>query len=351
MYERFFGFREKPFSLQPDASFLYLGRQHTMALTMLQYGLASQAGITVVTGEIGSGKTTLIRHLLGNMDQMVKVGLITNTHRSFKELLRWILLAFDLEHRDKDQVELYQSFVDFLISEYAQNRRLVLIIDEAQNMGPSTLEELRLLTNINADKDQLLQLILVGQPELRDTLRRPELMQFNQRIAAGYHLGPLGKRETREYIWHRIEVAGGNSGIFEAEACDAVYLYSQGIPRVINTLCDTALVYAYGAQERTVGASVVEEVVRDKAESGLFQIDDSAPEFSGDTRTNPLSATLGGKKIVEEEIAAETSDAEARNSAQPSFESAGSGMRDSGVDIQGAIQELKTYLIKRQIAV
>lgn len=208
MYEAFFGFKEKPFSLLPDPSFLYLGKRHSMALTMLQYGLMNQAGFTVIAGEIGCGKTTLIRHLLNNIDQDVTVGLISNTQREIGELLQWVLFAFNLEYRDKAKVELYETFVNFIIAEYSKNRRTVLIIDEAQNMASQTLEELRMLSNINADKHQVLQLILVGQPELRETLRRPELVQFAQRIAVDYYLNHLDLEETREYIYHRIKVAG-----------------------------------------------------------------------------------------------------------------------------------------------
>jgi len=154
MYEAFYNLKEKPFTLLPDPGFLYLSKRHRMALTMLEYGLMNQAGFTVISGDIGAGKTTLIRHLLNNIDQEHTVGLISNTHRSFGELLQWVLLAFNLEHRDMDKVEMYRRFVDFIIDEYAHNRRTVLIIDEAQNMEAETLEELRMLSNINADKDQ-----------------------------------------------------------------------------------------------------------------------------------------------------------------------------------------------------
>ena len=270
MYETHYGFREKPFSLLPDPSFLYLSRKHRMALAMLEYGLANQAGFTVVSGGIGTGKTTLIRHLLNNLEQDVTVGLISNTHRSFGELLQWILLAFNLDYRDKGKVELYQAFVDFMIQEYARNRRTVLIVDEAQNMAPETLEELRMLSNVNADKDQVLQVVLVGQEELRDTLRRPDLVQFAQRITVDYHLTPLTAEETRDLIRHRLEAAGGDPELFTAEAAEIAHRYSGGVPRLVNLLCDTALVYGYAEQVERIDAELMQDVVREKQAGGLF---------------------------------------------------------------------------------
>ena len=271
MYEAFYRFREKPFSILPDPSFLYPSSKHSMALALLEYGLMNQAGFNVITGEIGTGKTTLIRYLLGQMDKDVTVGLISNTHRSFGELLQWILFAFKLEHRGKQKVEMFQDFLDFLLREYSQKKRPVLIVDEAQNLAPETLEELRMLSNVNADKDQILQLILVGQAELRETLRRPDMQQFAQRIVVDYHLEPLDRQETHAYIRHRIAVAGGHDPLlFDDAACDAVYQHSQGVPRLINLLCDTALVYGFAAQQTRIDARTVDEVARDKQKGGIF---------------------------------------------------------------------------------
>jgi type II secretory pathway predicted ATPase ExeA len=281
MYEAFYGLREKPFSLLPDPAFLYFSRKHQLTLTMLEYGLTNQAGFTVISGGIGTGKTTLIRHLLNNMEQDTTVGLISNTHRSFGDLLQWVLLAYDLDYRDKDQVGMYRAFVDFMIREYAEKRRTILIVDEAQNMAPETLEELRMLSNVNADKDQVLQVILVGQQELRDTLRRPELVQFAQRISVDYHLTALDAEETVAYIAHRLQVAGGPPNLFEHEASAAVHRYSGGVPRLINLLCDTALVYGFAEQRETIDARLVDDVARDKQQGGIFPglgPADAAPE-------------------------------------------------------------------------
>ena len=273
MYEAFYGFREKPFSIIPDPGFLYFSPKHRMAFDLLEYGLMNQAGFNVITGEIGTGKTTLIRHLLGQMGPDVTVGLISNTHQSFGELLQWILFAFNLEYRGKEKVEMFHTFLDFLVQQYGQNKRAVLIVDEAQNMSAETLEELRMLSNVNADKDQVLQVILVGQAGLRDTLRRPDLEQFAQRIAVDYHLEALNQDETRTYIRHRINIAGvDNPGLFDDAACDAVYQHSQGVPRLINLLCDTSLVYGFAEQKANIDSQIVNDVAADKQKGGIFPV-------------------------------------------------------------------------------
>lgn len=272
MYEAFYGFREKPFSIIPDPSFLYFSPKHRMAFDLLEYGMMNQAGFNVITGEIGTGKTTLIRYLLSRVGADVTVGLISNTHRSFGELLQWILFAFNLPCRNKDKVEMFQDFLDFLLEQYAANKRTLLIVDEAQNMAPETLEELRMLSNVNADKDQVLQVILVGQPGLRETLRQPGLEQFAQRIAVDYHLEGLSPAEGHQYIRHRLEIAGGSPELFEPAACEAVYDYSNGIPRVINLLCDTALVYGFAEQKPVIDAATIHDVAQDKQKGGLFPV-------------------------------------------------------------------------------
>lgn len=268
MYESFYNFKEKPFSLQPDPAFLYLGKKHSIAYTMLEYGVLNQSPITVITGEIGSGKTTLIRHLLNQIDDNITVGLITNTHREFGELLCWVCSTFAIDHSELSKVDMYQAFVNFMIAEYANGKRTVLVVDEAQNMAAELLEELRVLSNINSDKDQLLQLILVGQPELRDTLRRPDMEQIAQRVSVDYHLDALTDEETDAYIRHRLEIAGGDSNLFEAEARRFIHHQCDGIPRLINNLCDTALVYAYASQLSHINADVVFEIVQDKIKNG-----------------------------------------------------------------------------------
>ena len=281
MYEAFYGFSEKPFSLLPDPSFLYLSPKHQKALTVLQFGMLNQAGFTVVTGEIGSGKTTLIRQLLAEVSDEVTVGLVSNTHRNFGELLQWVLLSFDLEYRDKKKVELYETLAEFILKEYSEDRRTVLIIDEAQNLDVESLEELRMLSNINSDKSQFLQLVLVGQPHLRDVLRQPEMHQFAQRIAVDYSLGTLSLEETWQYIRHRLKVAGGDPNIFDTKACAAVYYYSSGTPRLINSLCEQALVVGYAEQKKRIDVDIVCDVVRERQKGGIFPVHDPQGRLEG----------------------------------------------------------------------
>lgn len=293
MYEKFYGLRGRPFSLLPDPEFLYPSKKHRMALTLLEYGLMNQASFSVITGDIGTGKTTLIRQLLNQMERDMVVGLITNTHPSFGELLQWILMAFNLECESRDKVEMYRIFTDFLIQQYAANRRTVLIVDEAQNMGPQALEELRMLSNVNSEKDQVLQVILAGQPGLRDNLRDPRLEQFAQRISVDYNLEPLSPEETREYIRHRLSVAGGSPDVFDDGACEAVFRYSGGIPRLVNLLCDTALVYGYAGQAPRIGAQLVEDVARDKQKSRIVPLRQAAHDTAEDENSEPPEQPTG----------------------------------------------------------
>ncbi len=270
MYEAFYGFDEKPFALTPDPAFLYLGKHHGTGLTMLEYGLANGAGIVVLTGDIGSGKTTLVRKLLDEMDEQIEVGLISNTHESFGNLMDWIGVAFDLPAEGRSKAALFDDFSRFLIEQYARGKKTVLIVDEAQNLDLTALEELRLLTNINADKDLVLQLVLVGQPELREKLRAPELVQFVQRVGVDYALKPLTAEETDSYVAHRLQVAGGNPTLFEPAAIRFVHYQCGGVPRLINALCDTALVYGFADEAPTIGADMIFDLVIERVSQGLF---------------------------------------------------------------------------------
>jgi len=270
MYQTFYGFKEKPFTLTPDPSFLYLSKQHEMALTMLSYGLQSEAGISVITGEVGAGKTTLIREMLGNLEENSEVGLISNAHSSFGDLLQWVLMAFNINTEAKDKAGRYQILMDFLISNYANNKKTILIIDEAQNMDAETLEELRLISNINADKHLVLQLILVGQPELLELMQRHELRQLAQRVSIDYKLKALGYKETVAYIKHRLVVAGGHEDIIDKYAIAAIFYHSGGIPRLINTLSDFALVFGFSEGLKQINLNIMLDVINGKQEGGIF---------------------------------------------------------------------------------
>jgi type II secretory pathway predicted ATPase ExeA len=270
MYKAFYGFQEKPFSLTPDPDFLYLTKQHETALTMLNYGLQSEAGMSVITGEVGSGKTTLIRAILQNLEENVDIGLISNAHSAFGDLLQWVLMAFNISTEAQDKAGRYQVLTDFLISNYAKNKKTVLIIDEAQNMNVETLEELRLISNINADKHLVLQLVLVGQPELLALMQRHDLRQLAQRVSVDYRLKALVYKETAAYIKHRLVVAGGEDNIFDKYAIAAVFYHSGGIPRLINTLCDFALVFGFSEEMEQINLEIMLDVVKGKQEGGIF---------------------------------------------------------------------------------
>ena len=275
MYTEHFGLNFKPFNLVPDPKFLYLSPVHKKALTMLEYGLMSQAGFTVVTGEIGAGKTTLIRSLLKKLDDEYLIGLINNTSESFGELMEWVLDAFDIDSDATDNAGRYRDYVDYVIEQHAQGRKIVLIVDEAQNLSVKALEELRLLSNVNIDADIFMQLVLTGQPELSDKLNLPELEQFAQRIGVEYHLRALSYPETQKYIEHRMEIAGADHKIFTNEACAAIFCYSEGVPRRINNLADFALVYAFADDAKEVSVNTVLDMIKDKRSSTIIKTKES----------------------------------------------------------------------------
>ena len=274
MYEQFYRLREKPFSILPDPELIYWGHTHRLAYAMLEFGLMNSAGFTVITGEIGSGKTTLIRRLLRKLDPRLTVGLISNTRPGSRDLLCWIMMALNQPFENVSYVALYQQFQKFLAKEYANHRRTVLIIDEAQNLGTEALEELRMLSNINADKDQLLQLILTGQPQLRDLLQKPELAQFAQRVSADFHLVSLQPEEVSEYIAYRLQAVGGDPRLFTPEACWLIAQASHGLPRSINVLCDTAMVYGFSAGAPSIAGEIVRAVIENKRQYGVFRLGD-----------------------------------------------------------------------------
>src|SRR5271168_1330259 len=227
MYEAHYGLTEKPFSILPDPDMIYWGRNHRLAFAMLEFGVMNNAGFTVITGEIGCGKTTLLRYLLRNLDSNITVGLISNTPRGKAELLQWVMMSLNQPFEDTYPT-LFKRFQQFLLDQYNKGGRTILIVDEAQNLGLEALEELRMLSNINADKDQYLQIILVGQPQLKDLLRSPQLLQFAQRVSSDFHLKPLGPNEVGGYIDYRLRAVGAQAQLFSEEACGIIAHASQG---------------------------------------------------------------------------------------------------------------------------
>lgn len=273
LYADYFGLSERPFALQPDPSFIYWSGQHRRAFSVLEFGIMSSAPITLITGEIGAGKTTLLRALLDRLDPNVIVGLISNAQGGRGELIQWVLNALDVDIAPgASYVQLFQKLQEFIIGEYALGRKVILIFDEAQNLSIEGLEELRLLTNINSGKDELLQLILVGQPELRDLVLDPRMRQLAQRITASFHLTPMDVAATEHYIAHRLRHAGGTGEEFEPEAIEEIHRVTRGIPRLVNQMCDFSMLYAWSAESRTITGQIVNEVLKDQVFFGAHAV-------------------------------------------------------------------------------
>ncbi len=249
---------------------MFWGRNHRLAYAMLEYGVLNNAGISVITGGVGCGKTTLLHRLLDQLEGTHTVALLSNIQPERANLLSWVLMGFNQPFSGLNHVESFQALQSFFIQEYGEGRRCVLIIDEAQNLTPEMLEEIRMLSNINAGRDQLLQLIMVGQPQLKEMLNHPDMLQLTQRIGSDFHLTPLNPDEVQAYIDTRLRIAGASRPIFSDEAKALIAKHSRGIPRVINVLSDTALVYAFSAQEETISGATVQSLVNDKQNFGVF---------------------------------------------------------------------------------
>jgi len=264
MYESFFKLHIKPFDLLPDPRFIYLSRSHKKALTYLDYGIRARSGFILLTGEVGSGKTTLIRDLLEKRYEHVVLSKIFNTRVTSEQLLAMINDDFGIPVQGKDKVSLIRDLNGFLIEQYAAGNQPILIIDEAQNLSKELLEEVRMLSNLEASSSKLLQIILVGQPELRTILAAPELRQLRQRININCHLQALNQEEVGRYISRRLEVAGNSAAAeFPPEVLDAIFSYSRGIPRLINIICDFLMFLAFAEETTALSAEMVRDVVGD----------------------------------------------------------------------------------------
>lgn len=264
MYEAFYGLREKPFNLTPDPKFLYLSDKHKEAFAHLLYGIKNHSGFVMLTGEIGTGKTTICRNLLNQLDPDTELAFVFNPALSAVELLKKINDEFGIDSRPDTSLELVESLNRYLLEAAARGKNCVLVIDEAQNLTPPVLEQIRLLSNLETEKDKLLQIILIGQPELAEVLALKELRQLNQRITARYHLKPLTENETLQYIAYRLHVAGGRRKVqFDRKAVREIYRFSGGVPRVINAVCDRALLMGYTKELRTITAPIVTKAAKE----------------------------------------------------------------------------------------
>jgi general secretion pathway protein A len=288
MYETFFGLNENPFNLNPDPEYLFMSEGHENAHTHLEYAVMESKGFVVLTGEIGSGKTTLLNLFLSEIPDEFNVGLINQTYVTPIQFLRKTCREFELEVEDKEKEGMIEAIHDFLLEQYASGKRVLLIVDEAQNLPIKTLEEVRMLSNLESQKNHLVQIILVGQPELKNKLRKKEMEQFAQRITVHCHLDALGENEVKGYIQYRLRVAGAKrANLFSDGAIASISKISKGIPRKINVLSDAALVYAFADSKELINKSIIDDVVREKAAGGIL--------FEDDTQSKSLKPNTGEK--------------------------------------------------------
>ena len=319
MYERFYELRERPFALSPDPDYLYPSRVHREALDYLRYGLESHAGFVVITGEIGSGKTTLLQTLLRGVDPQTTVGRIVNTMLEPRELLETIMIDFGLDPAGKSKPLLLRDLAQYLVDQRLAGRMVLLVIDEAQNLTLAALEELRMLSNLETEKSKLLQIVMIGQPDLRDKLAAPALEQLRQRITVSYHLTPLDADETERYINHRLRRAAlGTPMEFPREATDAIHTRSRGIPRIVNVICDAALVFGYAEERRTMDPDLVAEVLGELEITGVLppvgsvNVPESAP-VPALARAAEMQAGVGAARAAQPARATQASAVPARD--------------------------------------
>jgi putative secretion ATPase (PEP-CTERM system associated) len=273
MYQRFFGLRENPFNVNPDPRYLYLTRQIQEALAGLTYGIQNRKGFILLTGEVGTGKTTLLNRLLDWLhEQRVATAFIFNSRLDENQLFDFMMAEFEIPCESREKSQVLMRLNHWLLDRYRAGETAVLVVDEAQNLSSDVLEEIRLLTNLETSTEKLLQIVLTGQPELEEKLKTPHLRQLRQRITLRCHTSSLSLEETFGYIAERLRIAGANSEpIFSKEAIQTVHMYSRGIPRVVNLLCEHSLINAYVDSLRPVPAHLVEEVAQE------FQLDQADP--------------------------------------------------------------------------
>lgn len=287
IYTDFYGLTARPFAIAPDPALIYWSSAHKRAYSLLEYGIITRAPITLITGEVGTGKTVLIQHLLRSGAEEVTYGLVSNAQGGRDELLRWVLLALGQPAEAGDTyVDLYARFEEHLVAEYAAGRRVVLVFDEAQNLTVESLEEIRMFTNINTGTDELLQVVLVGLPELRERILKPGLRAIAQRVTAAFHIPPMDAATTAAYIAHRLACVGGKVPLFTPDAVAMIHDQARGVPRLTNQLCDFAMVYAFSKGSPEVDRVTVQQVLRD----GVFfaGIEPAALSSEEDTARVPV---------------------------------------------------------------
>lgn len=275
MYERFFNLRERPFALSPDPEYLYRSRVHTEALSYLRYGIEGHAGFIVITGEVGSGKTTLLQTALRSVDKHTAVARVVNTQLDARDLLEAVMLDFGLTPEPgMSKPRLLRVLAEYLVQQRMGGRLALLVIDEAQNLSLPALEEVRMLSNLETEKSKLIQIALVGQPQLRALMAQPELEQLRQRVTVSYHLPALDEDETAAYITHRLaRAAAGMPIVFPPDVSSLVHTHSRGVPRRINIVADAILLYAYGEGQQTIDLELAQKAVDELTASGILTLD------------------------------------------------------------------------------
>jgi len=362
MYESFFKLTKKPFDLVPNPEFLFMSRSHRRALIHLDYGIHERAGFILLTGEVGSGKTTLIRDLIKKRPAGVLLSKVFNTSVNFEQFLSMVNDDFGLEVQGKDKTMLLRDLNDFLIEQYSLGNKPTLIIDEAQNLKPDLLEDIRMLSNLEADDAKLLQIIIVGQPELRKTLALPSLLQLRQRISINCHLAPLSRQELEEYILHRLEVAGNREAVnFCPGSMDIIYRYSRGIPRLVNIICDFLMLSAFAEETHEIDEDMVRDVIGDLDfenqfwESGLPE-EGAASMLQGEKLTS--SSKQGGAMELLQDISERLSklEKESNEFRETSIKeigenliSLGSAFRFYARETDAVVAELKALVDKKAV--
>jgi putative secretion ATPase (PEP-CTERM system associated) len=304
-YLEHFKLKEQPFRLTPDPDFVYWSKQHARAKAYMESTIWLADGFVIITGEIGSGKTTLLQSFLAELEDNVVYAVVSQTQLTATEFLQAVLTEFGFKPFNKRKVELLDMLNMFLIEQYSNGKKVVLIVDEAQNLARKVLEEIRLMSGIETHKEKVLRIILAGQPELKETLDSPSLKQLMQRVRLRFHIGPLDSREMREYIVHRLAIAGcEDRELFHDDAYDIIHRYSGGVPRLINTLCDTALLCAFADEKHSVNAEEVTAAVTEldwhehESNTGLYaKLQQVSDRLAAQTNVTQIEVRSDGDRI------------------------------------------------------
>lgn len=295
MYKTFYGLTAKPFHITPDLDFLFLSHNHQKAITCMEFGIIEDTGIILLTGDIGTGKTTLIRHILTKIENDIRAATIYNTNVNSRQLLGLIMEAFGISNPADTKAQVIKRIQSGLEEIYANGQKPIIIIDDAQNLSLKTLEEIRLLSNLQSHDRMLVQIILVGQTELKEKLEDPSAAALAQRIGITYHISPFNLEETKAYIAHRLKIAGGSPDIFETDALDMIFQITSGTPRRINLICDHALVYGFADNIKTINKDIIREVLEDNP--GLIGPDSTETILADGTKVADADKTGASTKI------------------------------------------------------